>query len=111
VDSNVKRTRRIGLSLTESEYADIHMKAHTLDMSRSAYCRSAALSKRLPQPISDRQLLAHISRIGGNLNQVAHHLNAKNALKPEHASSISAAINLTKELRKIIIGDENDSEN
>ena len=102
--SNSIRTRRINLTLSESEYAIIHEKAHELDVTRAEFCRAAALQKQLPQPICDRELLAHVSRIGGNLNQAAHHLNAGGVLKPEHAAAMKAAINLTKEIRSLIIG-------
>jgi len=100
-----QRTRRINLSLTESEYAEIHQRAHALDLPHATFCRTASLKQQLPQPICDREMLSHISRIGGNLNQFAHHLNSGGELTKEAAQAMREAISLTKEIRNFITGE------
>lgn len=100
------RSKTMSMKLSESEYNLIREKAFELDLKPSTFTRLTALDHQLPRPIADRQLLAHISRIGGNLNQVAHRLNKGDQESKRMIQAIAASIKMTREIRDAIIGNE-----
>ncbi|MBN4073423.1 plasmid mobilization relaxosome protein MobC [Mariprofundus ferrooxydans] len=100
-----KRTRSVNIRLSETEYNLLRESAFKVDMKPSTFCRTVALSQRIPSPLADRQLLAHVSRVGGNLNQVSHHLNSGNAATKRSFEVIASAIEMTREIRDLILGD------
>ena len=65
--------------LSEEEKARIQEKANKAGISMSEYIRRCALSRKIPQ-YGDvavlREISAELGKIGSNLNQIAHHLNA-----------------------------------
>lgn len=65
--------------LSEEEKAKIQEKANKAGISMSEYIRRCALSRKIPQ-YGDvavlREISAELGKIGSNLNQIAHHLNA-----------------------------------
>ena len=65
--------------LSQEEKAKIQEKANKAGISMSEYIRRCALSRKIPQ-YGDvavlREISAELGKIGSNLNQIAHHLNA-----------------------------------
>jgi len=109
----VKRTKNINIRLTETEHNEIKAKSFELDLAPSTFLRIVGLDEPIPQPLTDRQLLAHISRIGGNLNQVAKRLNQGDTANKRMISIIAEAIKMTREIRDKIMGNryiEDDTE-
>ena len=98
------RTKTMSVKMTESEWNQIREKAFGLDLKPSTFLRLNALDCQLPRPLADRQLLAHISRIGGNLNQVAHRMNKGDQTTKRKIQIIASAIQMTREIRDAILG-------
>ena len=80
----LERVKGVRARVSEAEYAAIQERAHNAGLSTAAYLRACALgdsgprSKRAP-PVNRELLgaaLADLRRVGNNLNQIAHHLNA-----------------------------------
>src|SRR2546426_5457825 len=96
------KRRRIRQSLvrwTEEEFNAIAAKADKAGLAVAAFLRAAALGDPGPRaqrrPPADhvalRQILGHLGRIGNNLNQIAHALNAsQKASLPELRAAIRA---------------------
>jgi predicted DNA-binding protein len=65
--------------LSQEEKAKIQEKANKAGISMSEYIRRCALGRKIPQ-YGDvavlREISAELGKIGSNLNQIAHHLNA-----------------------------------
>jgi hypothetical protein len=82
-----KRERQalIQLRVTPTEQADIHARAERAGLSVAGYLRALALGKDSPQPRAAKRppvekaelarLQYDLRKIGGNINQIAHHLN------------------------------------
>ncbi len=78
LDAGERRTRTIGVRVTEAQAAELAERAAGARMSMAAYMRSRSLG----QPVrvtTERRLAAiervELTRIGVNLNQVARALN------------------------------------
>ncbi len=77
-------TKTISARVSDEEWSSLDRKAAEAGLTLSDYLRAAALScpplrrQRRPRPdtvlLSD--ILAHLGRIGSNVNQLAHHANA-----------------------------------
>lgn len=78
------RTERIPhVRLTVMERIEIDAKAAASGLSVAEYCRRRVCGYRLPAPRKSAVpvgLLAELSRVGNNLNQIAHSANAGRAL-------------------------------
>lgn len=65
--------------LSQEEKVKIQEKANKAGISMSEYIRRCALGRKIPQ-YGDvavlREISAELGKIGSNLNQIAHHLNA-----------------------------------
>lgn len=74
-----QRTSRLNLRLTDGEMAQLSAAAAQAGMTPSAYARHRALNARPPQaapPIINRDAFVELVRVGTNVNQIAHRLNA-----------------------------------
>ena len=78
-----KVTARIAVNCTPEQKAAIAAKVDTTGLSPSAMCLAVLLDVPLParrRPSVDTVLLAKVlaelGKIGSNINQIAHHLNA-----------------------------------
>lgn len=79
-----QRTRVVQVRLTEAEYAEISAHADAALLTLASYVRATALdtppprARRRPavEAVQVARMLAQLGKIGSNLNQIAHHLNA-----------------------------------
>lgn len=92
--------RTIAARLTPTEYADIAEKAARAGLTLSAYSRACLLgdpglrAKRAP-PVNRVALggaIAALNRVGNNVNQIAHHLNAGGHSSPAQIAEAQAEI-------------------
>jgi len=81
-----KRTKRVEVQFTEAEYSlllERKTKARLAEWVRET-CLGSELSKKAkPVPKVDPALLVALSKIGGNLNQIARHLNMDRTLSAQ----------------------------
>lgn len=98
------------IRLSPDELEHITQTAELLNISRSEYLRWQALTGTVGKPViklsynSDTlsRTNAELSKIGSNLNQIAHHLNAKNPVQNELLNRIEKMIDiLTEETDRI----------
>ena len=88
-DAGERRTAIAAIHLTPSEYAELKIRADKLGMSRSAFARLIILSdEKAPapsarDPATIRALAVEISRVGNNVNQLAHVANERRVLPLE----------------------------
>ena len=90
-----KTSARAVLKCTPEQRAEIESRAEKAGLSVSGYLRALVFGKDAPQPRAAkrvkltadmeelRQLLYELRKIGGNLNQIAHHLNRGEETPPE----------------------------
>lgn len=81
-----KRTKKIEIRVNETEYEQLlqrKTKARLAEWIREI-CLGSELSKKAkPVPKIDPALLVALSKIGGNLNQIARHLNMDRTLSAQ----------------------------
>ena len=74
-----RRTRTVGVRVTEAEAEELRERAQAARLSMGAYLRRRALGQRV-RIVADRRLgaaeLRELNRIGVNLNQMARAMNA-----------------------------------
>jgi hypothetical protein len=80
-----ERQERVFIRMTGAEKADIAAKAERAGLSVAGYLRALAFGADTPQPRAARRppvekeeivrLQYELRKIGGNINQIAHHLN------------------------------------
>lgn len=103
-----QRQKGIRLRVTPAEQAEIEARAARAGLSVSGYLRALAFGTDTPQPRASRRpsvdkealvrLRYELRKIGGNLNQIAHAVNAGKgldapafaALYAEHAAALKA---------------------
>jgi len=82
----MKRTKRVEIQFTEEEYLLLlkrKTKARLAEWVRET-CLGSELNKKVkPVPKVDPALLVALSKIGGNLNQIARHLNMDRTLSAQ----------------------------
>ena len=86
-----KRSRLLSVRMTEDEFAAVNAKAESIELTPASYARMALLDTPSPRavrrPAVERanvaRVLAQLGKIGSNLNQIAHHMNAGNTLANE----------------------------
>lgn len=79
-----QRIKGVRAVVTAAEYDAINERAHNVGLSTGAYLRACALGDKGPRarraPHVNRvalgEAIAALNRVGNNLNQIAHHLNA-----------------------------------
>ena len=88
-----KREDRLNPRLTTAERAEIEQHAAILGISPSDFVRRRSLSYRLPAALAVQRHVAALAvallRIGVNLNQIAHHMNAGRGAPPDLSALIS----------------------
>jgi len=81
-----KRTKRVEVQFTEAEYEQLlerKTKARLAEWVRETCLESELSKKARPVPKVDPALLVALSKIGGNLNQIARHLNIDRTLSAQ----------------------------
>lgn len=75
------RSHRIGISVNDAEWSVLEARAKRANMSIARYCREQSLSrevrevdKSVAQVVIDQAM--NLNKIGSNINQIAHQLNA-----------------------------------
>lgn len=102
-----RRTHTVSVRLSDAELAQLDTRRALVRMQRGEYLRAAALHRLPPTiPAINREAWVHLARIGGNLNQIARHLNA-GAIHPDE---IAAAQRLIADLRRLLLGVKHESE-
>lgn len=94
-----RRGHTVSVRLNVEELAQVDERRAKINMQRGEYLRTAALYA-LPPVIPELNKMAwvELSRIGGNLNQIAHQINAGDSLP---IAEIQQALG---ELRRALIG-------
>jgi hypothetical protein len=101
-----RRTALLQSWLSPDEAAAIRRKAKEAGIPVSELLRAATLRYRLPPRKVDRELMAdalyELGKIGGNINQIAYHLNAG---RPGDSieGSLEAAVNELLEWRTMLM--------
>ncbi|MCQ2509333.1 MAG: MobC family plasmid mobilization relaxosome protein [Lachnospiraceae bacterium] len=93
------------IRLSPDELEHITHTAELLNISRSEYLRRQALTGTVGNPViklsydSDtlNRTNVELNKIGSNLNQIAHHLNAKNPAQTEILNRIEKMIDILME--------------
>ena len=74
-----RRTRTVGVRVTEAEAEELQERAQAARLSRGAYLRRRGLGQRV-RVVAERRLgsaeMRELNRIGVNLNQMARTLNS-----------------------------------
>lgn len=75
------RNHRIGISVNNAELSRLERRANKANMTLSRYCREQALEREVCE--ADKAALSYLleqknnlGKIGSNINQIAHALNA-----------------------------------
>lgn len=98
-----RRTKQVLVRLTDQEYADAANKADRAGYPLATMFREAAFGHPGPRarrrPPADhkalRQLLGECGRVGNNINQIAHRLNADGPLDiPELRAALAAYLEI-----------------
>lgn len=75
-----RRGHPVGIRLNLTEQARIDAAASAYGLTRADYLRRRGLSHRLPSTVAEAHsqavLATALLRLGVNLNQIAHHMNA-----------------------------------
>ncbi|WP_299682810.1 plasmid mobilization relaxosome protein MobC [uncultured Roseobacter sp.] len=79
-----KRQAVLRIRMTDDEFAEVEALADKAELTPASYARSILLSAPAPRarrrPSVNTQevarLLGELGKVGSNLNQIAHHLNA-----------------------------------
>lgn len=94
------RTHRIGISVNDAERSQLERRAEKANMTLSRYCREQALGREVRE--ADKSGLAYLldqksnlGKIGSNINQIAHALNA-------NGRSYATAERLIEEVNKLM---------
>jgi hypothetical protein len=110
------RSRTIGVRVSESEYRALRSLADDAGMAPAQWLRAAALARRLPTPPVrpiNREQYAELARLAGNINQLAHLVNAGrvNTFSGADAELLSDLDKTLSEIRLTLIGAKiNDSQ-
>lgn len=105
LDAADKRRHSVSVRLNDAELARLDALRETVRMQRGEYLRAAALHRLPPSiPAVNRRAWAELARTAANLNQLAHRLNAGEALA---LAEVRAAV---EELRRRLIGVGHDLE-
>ena len=97
------RKKRVNLSYNSTEYELLRMAAGREGLTVGAYVAHAALAVAkgdvLPLPVNERERLRELAqtrvalnRIGTNLNQIAHVLNAEGKATPEQLAAVLSRV-------------------
>jgi hypothetical protein len=103
-----QRARIVGFRATDAEHAAVRAAAERAGLTVGAYVRKhtlgAPVERQSRRPNIDRaqvaQLLGQVGRIGGNINQIAHSLNAGGS---PSAMLISSAVEDVAAMRRALM--------
>lgn len=97
------RDRLVTFKASDRELRAIDAAAKTHGSTRSKYLRDAATGRTIEVRIYDaepiRDAYFELSRIGGNLNQIARHLNSARGIGAEDVAELKSAL---EEIRSIV---------
>lgn len=97
--SRQPRDHRLAVRLTAAEAAELARRAKASGCTKSAYVLSRALAPEDPASVlalqdddraAIRSTLAHLARIGGNVNQIARSANRHGGLPADLAQALDA---------------------
>lgn len=73
------RTKQINIRLTDAEYQYLHDKAKSCELTMSDYIRKIIGDGIIVkyESFDIKELSNELNKIGVNINQIAHHINAK----------------------------------
>jgi len=104
---DISKPCMLTLRVSEEELELINGYAQKADMSRSEYLRKVVLGKtpavKYELVFNDPKILkifSNLANITGNLNQIAHHLNAGRGWSDQLRSEVTEAIYEVREMRK-----------
>jgi hypothetical protein len=87
----------LGVRVTVGERAEIERNASLLGISPAEFLRRRSLGYRLPDPMAEQRQTAALAtallRIGVNLNQLTHHVNAGSLPPSDLLHGLLARIN------------------
>lgn len=102
-----KKDQQLSTQVTFLERKIIENNAKKCLLTVSEYLREIGMNgkinlkiKTLPKEVL--QLIAHLSHLGGNMNQIAFQLNSKNLLTPNEHIRLDGLVEEIKEVVKII---------
>lgn len=104
-----QRTKLLQIRLTPDELAEIEAQANRAELTPASFARSVLLSAPAPRarrrPSIEAEtlgrLLGDLGKVGSNLNQIAHHLNAgRTEVSP---AALAAALSDVADLRAAIM--------
>ena len=91
-------TRHVDIRVDQQTYDHILHEAYQAKLNLSDYVRQCVLKHKvivrqetIVEPTLLRQLLGELGHIGGNLNQISHHLNGGGVLSQEMVRKIQQA--------------------
>ena len=91
-----RKTKQINFRLSPSEYLHVQEQADKLGVSVSTYCQVLALKTKLKAPkiaVEDSRKIAYeLSKIGGNVNQLAKHVNQGGSMEQETLAGIKKGL-------------------
>ena len=113
-----QRTRLKAIRLTPDELAAIEGAAERAGMSVGAYMRSVVLAAPVPRqsrrpPVEKKalaQLLAHIGKIGSNVNQIAKYGNLGRLIENAHLAEAAADIAMIRQAIMVALGREDEAQ-
>lgn len=105
LEASERRVHTVSVRLNDAELARLDAQRSEVQMQRGEYLRAAALH-RLPPTIPElnREAWAALARSAANLNQIAHRLNAGDALP---LAEVRATVDA---FRRDLIGVKHDAE-
>jgi hypothetical protein len=102
-----RRASRLTLYFTCAELADLEARARDADRQTAAYARDALMKGRVivRRSVADDRLLAALTRIGVNLNQLTRHVNSRRQLSSPAFQRLTAMLARIDQLTTGIDGD------
>lgn len=87
-----KRTHHVSVRLNDKEYGELIRQAESAGMFLSPYIRLLLNQAAAPSPKTGRydELLKNLSRIGGQINEIAHTANARKQIRDEDIVTAAA---------------------
>ena len=82
-DNKLNKTKSITFRVTEHDKKSITSRAKTAKMKTSDFCRNAALSKEIRSIEGLDKVSYQLSKIGGNINQIAKKCNQRQIVNPD----------------------------
>lgn len=103
MNDDEKKNTQILLRVTPSEKKKLQKKAEQVHMSLSGYILSLSENKRIVVAENIPQLLLEITRIGTNINQIAHVGNSQKFVYREQLEEVIRLMNDVKsDMQKIL---------